>query len=414
MNPTVIIIGAGITGLAAAVELEKAHIDYRIFECSNETGGRIKTKKIEGFQIDNGFQVFFDSYKTPSKFISYEKLKLCNFESGAWIKNHKIGNPVKHPELFFSTLKAPFFSVTDKLIILKMILKSIFGGNQIGRDSLSEITTSDLLQQLGLSESAIQSFFRPFFGGVFLDETLSTSSKFFDFTFRNFVTGNACLPKDGMKAIPLELSQTIPSHKLFLDTKILSLTNKSITTEHGETLNADAIVIATDARSASTLLQRKIPLIADFKKTTTIHFTSEHPPYKEKMIFLNPDPFGIVLHLCPISNIQPSYSPDHRSLISITINSSCTLSKNEIIEKVKLELFSFFGQPTLDWKLLDFQTIYDALPAQPAGALTPWHRTKALSESIFLGGDYTETSSIEGAFLAGETLAKMIISKARN
>jgi phytoene dehydrogenase-like protein len=410
MKPTIFIIGGGLCGLTAAVELQKRSLDFRVIETSDRVGGRVHTKYINGFQVDRGFQVFFDSYQTPKKYIDFESLDLHRFDAGAWIGPHKIGNPLKHPELLLSTLSAPDFSFCDKLIIGKLILKALFQRKAEPSDAQSEITTLAYLQQLGLSDHCINAFFRPFFGGVFLDPSLETSSKFFNFTFRNFVMGNACLPRQGMQALGEALRAQIPAEKILLQTSVQEITEKSITLANGETLAADTIIIATDARSATRLLRRSTPLVEEFHNTTTMHFRAPHPPYREKMIYLNPRPTGAILHLCPISNVCPHYAPVGQSLISVTINPQSALQSTDLNSAVMQELQSLFGASASSWELLDTDTVTDALPAQPPGSLTPWHRTRALSPSIILGGDHTESSSIEGAMLAGEQIAQIVLA----
>jgi hypothetical protein len=141
-----------------------------------------------------------------------------------------------------------------------------------------------------------------------------------------------------------------------------------------------------------------------------MHFRAPHPPYQEKMIYLNPHPTGAILHLCPISNVCSHYAPVGQSLISVTINPQALLPSTKLQDAVYQELETLFGTETAHWELLDTDTVTDALPAQPPGSLTPWHRTRALSSSIMLGGDHTETSSIEGAMLAGEQIAQIILA----
>ena len=46
------------------------------------------------------------------------------------------------------------------------------------------VATYDFLKNYGFSDKIIDVFFRPFFGGVFLEEELLTSSNFFLFTFK--------------------------------------------------------------------------------------------------------------------------------------------------------------------------------------------------------------------------------------
>ncbi|POY35573.1 hypothetical protein C3K47_14345 [Solitalea longa] len=53
-KPRVVILGAGLAGLTAAHELQKAGVDYIILEANERFGGRIFTKSINGAPIDLG------------------------------------------------------------------------------------------------------------------------------------------------------------------------------------------------------------------------------------------------------------------------------------------------------------------------------------------------------------------------
>jgi len=54
VNPQVIIIGAGLTGLTMALYLKKAGIDFKIIEKSAKTGGVIQTISEQGFVYETG------------------------------------------------------------------------------------------------------------------------------------------------------------------------------------------------------------------------------------------------------------------------------------------------------------------------------------------------------------------------
>jgi len=62
MNPTVIIIGGGVSGLSAARQLQTNEIDFQLLEATDRIGGRIKTDVIDGFRLDRGFQVLLTKY----------------------------------------------------------------------------------------------------------------------------------------------------------------------------------------------------------------------------------------------------------------------------------------------------------------------------------------------------------------
>ncbi len=53
-----------------------------------------------------------------------------------------------------------------------------------------------------------------FFGGVFLERELVTSSRFFEFLFRMFSAGDTAVPAAGMQQIPLQLAAKLPAGNL--------------------------------------------------------------------------------------------------------------------------------------------------------------------------------------------------------
>ena len=73
----VVIVGAGLSGLACANDLTKNSMtDFLIMETSDGPGGRIRTDECEGFLLDRGFQVFIDSYPEAQELFDYPALQL--------------------------------------------------------------------------------------------------------------------------------------------------------------------------------------------------------------------------------------------------------------------------------------------------------------------------------------------------
>ena len=411
MEPTILIIGAGVTGLSAANLLEKYGINYRIYEANEKIGGRIQTNIIQEFRIDRGFQVFNDAYEHQKIIFDVSSLNALNFSSAAFIgrtlKSSKIvGHPLKHPKYLWHTLTHPSFSLSDKIAILKLSFQAMTG--KLYRDGPTDISTRHLLEQYGLSNRAVNDFFRPFFGGVFLDPELQTSSKFFYFALKNFVLGNVGLPKLGMQAIPEKIADPIPKEKIKLGHKVQAISDTSITLENGETVYGNAVMLCVDSHTAHRLLQKNSSNSRLWRHTFCFHFVALRAPYDEPIIFLNSNCQNHVIHFCPITNVQPSYSPDTRALISVTAHADENMPLKDLKEIVKKELVTICGEQASHWRLLDSRFIQRALPDQSPGTLTPWHRTRMESPTLFIGGDFTENNSIDGAIQAGITLAQMV------
>jgi len=80
----ILIIGAGMAGLASAIRLEKAGADWFLLEREQRPGGRVASELTpDGYILDRGFQVLLDSYPTVRKLVDIEALDPRYFQSGA-------------------------------------------------------------------------------------------------------------------------------------------------------------------------------------------------------------------------------------------------------------------------------------------------------------------------------------------
>jgi phytoene dehydrogenase-like protein len=58
----VVIVGAGLAGLSAALTLQNAGIDVLVIDGSDRVGGRVATDEVDGFKLDRGFQLINAKY----------------------------------------------------------------------------------------------------------------------------------------------------------------------------------------------------------------------------------------------------------------------------------------------------------------------------------------------------------------
>src|SRR4051812_29310481 len=189
-----VIVGAGLSGLAAACELKEHDLSYQVLEASDAVGGRARTDLLAGFLLDRGFQVLLTSYPEAKRQLDYPSLQLGNFLPGALVRYqgrfHSVADPWRKPSTAFTTMAAPIGSLLDKLRIAQL-------RRFVTRTTLPEImrspetSTIAFLRDYGFSDAIVERFLRPFFGGIFLERQLETSSRMFQFVYRMFADGVA-------------------------------------------------------------------------------------------------------------------------------------------------------------------------------------------------------------------------------
>ena len=208
MSTKISIIGAGLSGLAAAITFEKAGYKPVIFEATSEAGGRVKTDLFEGYQLDHGFQVLLDAYPKAREYFKYDELQLQRILPGAILfhagKSMIIGDPSRHIGFLFSTLFSGLASTKD-VYLLWVLYRKLQKTRDEDIFKEEEISTLAYLKKRGFSNRIINVFFKPFFTGIFLENELKTSCRMFLFVFKMFGKGYATIPKAGMGALPRQL-----------------------------------------------------------------------------------------------------------------------------------------------------------------------------------------------------------------
>ncbi|MCU0468625.1 MAG: FAD-dependent oxidoreductase [Arcicella sp.] len=404
----VIIIGAGIAGLTCAKYLRDRGIQSLILEASDSVGGRVKTDKYEGFLLDRGFQILLTAYPEAQKILDYQALDLQTFKSGAMIRNQQankfsvMANPFKEPSTLMSSLTSEVGSLTDKLRVLRLVMDT----EDIREDIFDRRgkTTIDFLQDYGFSEKMIQQFFKPFFGGVFLENELSTSANFFQYIFGKFYEGDAVIPAKGMQQIAEQIAQKLYFGTVKFNTKVVKIDGNRVYLENGDRLYGEKIVLATDGLQADKLLGNTPN--RQFNTTTCTYFSADKSPLKEKMLVLNPNRASVVHNLCVPSDIAPAYAPAGKSLISVSTQGFDLYDENELAKNIKRELATWFGKEVDNWQHLRTYHIPQALPT--FGDTKSVQESLKLSDILYQCGDATAYPSLNAAMATGRKVAEMI------
>ena len=209
----VAIIGAGLAGLACAIELQKNNINFQIFEASDGVGGRVRSDVIDGFILDRGFQLYNPSYPEGKRLLNYDALDLKPFIPGVAIRDNKrlriVVDPFRAKGFRLNLLKDIPGNPLSYLGLLRYFLSYLVTSDaQIA--TTKDISASDSLIKSGVRGNLLEKLLRPFLKGVFLESDLKTSRKFLDVVLKTFLRGIPSVPGQGMQVISDQLASKLP------------------------------------------------------------------------------------------------------------------------------------------------------------------------------------------------------------
>ena len=397
----VVVVGAGLAGLAAARRLRSSGRVVVVLEASAGVGGRMRSEHVDGVTVDRGFQLLNPAYPEAARVLDLDLLHLRGFDAGVLLAcaegRHVVADPRRRPgALVSSFLHAPGSRVEQA----RFAAYAVHLARGDGRRLLDGPDTTVGAAYAGFGELTDR-VLAPFLSGVLFDDSMTSSRRFADLLLRSFVRGTPSVPAAGMQAIPDQLAVGVDVR---LGTPVHSVTPTSVTTDDG-VLRARAVVVAADPQTAGRLLPGlDVPVM---RSGTTWWHLADAPGTAltggRALLVVDPDRRGPLVNSVVVSNAAPGYAPHGRALVASTALGTDGVTEREVRDHLTL----LHGADTTNWDEVAVHRIAATVPAVPVGSPL---RRPALHDGVFVAGDHRDTASIQGALVSGRRIADAVLA----
>lgn len=398
----VVVIGAGLAGLAAARHLHSKSFSVALLEREDDVGGRVRTDTVEGFRLDRGFQILLTAYPELRRQVDLPGLDIQTFDPGALVmirgKSYSVSDPFRSPRTLLGTARAPIGTLADKARIALLRARTLRGDP---RELLrgQDLSTIVALRRAGFSQSMIDRFFRPLFGGIQLDPSLGTSRRMFDIIFRSLGEGDAGVPRLGMGALPRQMADRLPG-LVHLSTKVESIDGRTIVTADGRRVEARAVIVAAELPAARELVSLRD---RTDRRAGAVYFSADKAPTTSKLVILDGSGKGPVLNAAVMSNVAPSYAPAGKHLVVAALPN---VVDGDLETMARDQMRSWWGSQVDGWRhLRTYRITHAGVEQRPPFAPK---RNIALGNGVFVCGDHRDTGSLQGALFSGRRCGELV------
>lgn len=407
IDADVVVVGAGLAGLACAGHLHRAGWRVLVLEAADVVGGRVRTDEVDGFRCERGFQVLNPAYPEVRRLLDLPALDLHPFPAGVTLADARGRREVLDPRrsgpagALASLRAAAGLRLGRPGEVVALTRWLLDAGRRDGEELLSrpDEPWGEALTRRGVSGPLRDGVLVPFLAGVLGEDTGETSHRFVQLLVRSFLRGAPGLPADGMGAIPAQLAAALPEGTVRTGAAVEGLRRRA----DGWSLVADlpvrarAVVVATDPAAAARLAGTPDP---GSRGLTTWWFAAFPDPARSAAVHVDALRRGPVVTSVEISASVPGAAPAGRALVAATV-----LGAGDDVDErdVRRHVGVIHGADTRGWDVVRRTPV----PAALTRMLPPLsaRRPVALGEGLFVCGDHRDTASIQGALVSGRRAA---------
>lgn len=429
-TPPVIIVGAGVAGVSAALALLRAGHQVLVLEKDDQVGGRARTLDVAGEPLDRGFQSLFTAYPRTRRLL--DDIGIGRRDLLAFTRGAVVHDGTRWSRMAMSargTGGFAWFGPGDVARLARLgaeVAGAPVHGLLWGAERRED--TGSYLTRLGFGEAAIEGFFRPLFGVITADPGLASDAGYFRFLMKMLLRGRAVVPVEGHGMIcrwaALRIGQRGGQVRtdVRVDEIVVAPHDRGravgVRTGDGRLLDALAVVVATAAPPARALLADLDPrasraLDLQPRGVTTLAYSLGQSFHSGRTIILNAAPRRDrprIDLVCQESNLlRPGTGPGALLLATSVHGGGDAPDPGEL--DAEMARLAAGWHPGFPWgrmaRLADVVVHPHAQFAVPPGVRDDLPDAATALANVFLAGDFTMHPSIEGAVASGERAARV-------
>ncbi|HEX6887099.1 MAG TPA: FAD-dependent oxidoreductase [Candidatus Nanopelagicales bacterium] len=395
----VVIIGAGLAGLHAAVLLTQAGVAVRVLEAGGRVGGRVASDVADGATVDHGFQLYNPAYPEGRRALRTERLDLRPLRAGVDValpqgRVARVEDPRRAPAGLLASLRAAASGSVGRPWELAAFAAYVAGCAAASPQRLAhrpDVALGDALAAAGVRGAVLDRLVQPFLSGVLGETGLATARRVADPLLAAFGRGTPSLPAAGMAALPADLAERLPGGVVSLHTPVHSLAAGSVTTDDGA-VRARVVVLATDAPAAAALVPSlDVPAM---RSLTTWWFTSRGlEPGRHPRLVVDGGGAPWLANVAVVSDAVPGYAPPGLALVAASAVGH--LPDAAAAARARREAAALVGLNASELTEVARHPIRNALPAFVPPTRVPL--PVDLGDGLVVIGDHRQGPSIQGA-----------------